>query len=79
MSYIKREKALSAINNLPSVGGCSSIDRDDAVNAIENIHAADVVEVVRCKDCVNSKHWYADRRRCFLWHETGIGVFENDF
>ena len=47
--------------------------------AIESTPTADVVEVVRCKDCANSKHWYADKRRCFLWCETGIGVYENSF
>ena len=57
MSYIKRENALIAVQNLTSVGGCSAIDRDDAENAIINIPAADVVEVVRCRDC---KRWKAD-------------------
>ena len=35
--------------------------------------------VVRCKDCENSKHWYGDKRRCFLWHESGIDVFDDGF
>lgn len=57
MSYIKREFALSAVQNLPSAGGCSAVDRDDAENAILNIPAADVVEVVRCRDCL----WWSDK------------------
>ena len=57
MSYIEREAALITVRNLPSVGGCSAIDRDDAESAIMNIPAADVVEVVRCRDC---KRWKAD-------------------
>ena len=57
MSYIKREEALSAIQHLESVGGCSAIDRDDAESAIMNIPTADVVPVVRCGDC---KRWKAD-------------------
>ena len=57
MSYIEREVALSAIHNLKSVGGCSAIDRDEAENAIMKLPAADVVEVVRCRDC---KRWKAD-------------------
>ena len=51
MSYIERDVALNAIQNLPSVCGCSAIDRDEAENAIMTLPAADVVKVVRCKDC----------------------------
>lgn len=36
-------------------------------------------EIVRCKDCKNSEHWYWDRRRCFLWAEEGISVFDDGF
>ena len=36
-------------------------------------------EIIRCKDCKHSEHWYRDRRRCFLWYEDGIGVFEDGF
>ena len=36
-------------------------------------------QLIRCKDCENSKHWYGDRRRCFLWHESGIDVFDDGF
>lgn len=36
-------------------------------------------EIIRCKDCKHSEHWYRDKRRCFLWHETGIGVFEDGY
>lgn len=40
---------------------------------------ADVVEVVRCKNCKHSEHWYGDKQRCFLWHEDGIDVFETGY
>lgn len=36
-------------------------------------------EIVRCKDCNNSEHWYRDRRRCFLWSEDGVSVFDDGF
>ena len=36
-------------------------------------------ELIRCKDCKHSEHWYRDKRRCFLWHEIGIGVFEDGY
>lgn len=64
MSYIERDVALNAIQNLPSVCGCSAIDRDEAENAIMTLPAADVVEVVRCKDC---KHRH-EPTRCALWY-----------
>lgn len=36
-------------------------------------------EIVRCGECKHCEHWYADRGRCFLWHEDGISVFEEGF
>lgn len=36
-------------------------------------------EIIRCKDCKHSEHWYRDKRRCFLWHDSGIDVFEDGF
>ena len=36
-------------------------------------------EIIRCKDCRHSEHWYGDKRRCFLWHKTGIDVFEDGY
>lgn len=39
----------------------------------------DMVEVIRCKECVHAKPWYRDKAMCFLWHETGIDVFNDGF
>ena len=36
-------------------------------------------DIVRCKECEHSKEWYGDKRRCFMWHESGIDVFEDGF
>ena len=36
-------------------------------------------QIVRCKDCKHSEPWYGDKNRCFLWHETGIDVFNDGF
>ena len=36
-------------------------------------------EIIRCKECKYCEHWYADKGRCFLWHEGGIDVFEDGF
>lgn len=35
--------------------------------------------LIRCKNCKNSEHWYRDRRRCFLWSEDGVSVFDDGF
>lgn len=39
----------------------------------------DAVQVVRCKDCKHAEPWYSDKSRCFLWHESGIDVFQDGF
>ena len=36
-------------------------------------------EIVMCKDCRYSEHWYGNRRRCFLWNEDGVSVFDDGF
>lgn len=40
---------------------------------------ADVVKVVRCRKCKHSHAWYADRRTCELWSETGVSVFNDGY
>jgi hypothetical protein len=46
--------------------------------AIKNLPSAQP-EIIKCKDCKNSEHWYRDRRRCFLWSEEGVSVFDDGF
>ena len=46
---------------------------------VKDLPTVDAVEVIRCKDCKNSDPWYADERRCFLWSENGISVFDDGF
>jgi hypothetical protein len=36
-------------------------------------------KIVRCKYCKHSEEWYGDKRRCFLWNENGIDVFEDGY
>jgi len=69
------------------------IDRQALLSDIEEYHLSDGMfqhwvevqqsveaePVVRCKDCKNSEHWYKDRRRCFLWNEDGVSVFDDGF
>ena len=50
----------------------------DALDAIEQLPSIQP-DIIRCKDCKYCEHWYADKGRCFLWHEGGIDVFEEGF
>ena len=49
-----------------------------AINIVEDLPSAQP-EIIRCKDCKYSEYWYRDKRRCFLWSEAGIDVFEDGF
>lgn len=51
---------------------------EEVYNAMQDLPPAEP-EIIHCKDCKNSEHWYRDRCRCFLWYEDGIGVFEDGF
>lgn len=55
------------------------IDVSNTIVALSDIPAVDAEPVVRCKDCENSKPWYRDKSRCFLWDEVGIDVFNDGF
>lgn len=45
--HISREEACAVINDTSTL----SFAREDTIQRLNNIHAADVVEVVRSKDC----------------------------
>ena len=51
---------------------------DNAIDVMRALPSAQP-EIIRCKDCKNSEHWYRDRRRCFLWSEDGVSVFDDGF
>ena len=40
---------------------------------------ANTEDIVHCIDCKHSHHWYRDKAICFLWHESGIDVFEDGY
>ena len=61
------------INNLQTM-----IYKIDAYKALTDLPSVQQ-EIIRCKDCKNSEHWYGDRRRCFLWSEDGVSVFNDGF
>lgn len=53
----------------------------DDLEILEHIDAQPAAqpEIIRCKECKHSEHWYKDKRRCFLWAEDGIDVFDDGF
>lgn len=80
MDLIDRQAAIDAClkgktNGLPA----TNVACDCCAERIRVLPSADAVEVVRCKDCKHSTEWYRDKRRCFLWNENGISVFEDGF
>ena len=54
-------------------------DTNKYIHLVRDIAPSAQSEIIRCKDCKHSEHWYRDKRRCFLWHETGIDVFEDGY
>lgn len=58
--YIEREAAIDFVkNHTPTIDGETTIQCVE--RSLENVPTADVVEVVRCKDC---KHWLKDVAGC---------------
>ena len=72
--YIDRDAAIAAC--FDGFADC----RDDCAANIRNIPAADVVEVVRCKDCIHARH-YTNKIKCGYWSEQTDSeiVCEDDF
>lgn len=81
--YIEREAAVNSISklmpNLTTPDGTGQFDEEifkaqelivDCMETIHKIPTADVVEVVRCKDCENR---YVPCR-CALWYGTVNGT-----
>ena len=77
--YIELDAALAALGEEP----CEWVDYSEALtqehndwechyNAISAIPAADVVEVVRCREC---KHH--DGIRCFCWNSVIVTRFDD--
>lgn len=52
---------------------------DRKVGERDMFELIDAVPVVRCKDCKHSELWHSDRRRCFLWCETGNSVWDDGY
>lgn len=90
--YISRETAEKVFSQPVTMSMCLTLEECKQKNAqrqmdlfvIRGLPAADVVEVVRCKDCKYSEHWYRDKRLCRLWYgeekpSAPIDVFDDGF
>ena len=83
--WITKQDAIKAVK-YGALSSATLFGRSDAgmtalretVMVIEQLPPAQP-EIIRCKNCKNSEHWYRDRRRCFLWSEDGISVFDDGF
>ena len=76
--YIKREDAIWSVFNATTDKTFEGTRRiTDCVTKLKNIPSADVVEVVRCKDC---KHRYYDKERNLYYCEMyfGLGIVKNN-
>ena len=50
----------------------------DVIDTLTELPSAQT-DIIRCKECKYAEHWYRDKAMCFLWHETGIDVFNDGF
>ena len=82
--YIEREAALKAFpearaDMFENCRNCTCLDSEQIVMILKGMKAADVVEVVRCKDCKHCTPFYSDKGLCYLWAKNGIDVFLDGF
>lgn len=79
--YISRQAAINAANRADYTGlALEDVKKvtDEVIKEIKKLPSIQS-EIIHCKDCKNSEHWYGDRRRCFLWSEDGVSVFNDGF
>ena len=77
--YISRQAAIEEIARRDTTDGSIKVySGREVIEILRSLPCAQP-ELIRCKDCKNSEHWYRDRRRCFLWAEEGISVFDDGF
>ena len=79
--YIERE---AAKRELLSWAVCMNhpeyLMKDDALHVIDSFPAADVVEVVRCRECKFRSSWMMNRNLRYICPESGMFPnCENDF
>ena len=74
--YIKREDAITALEEWAvNLINPKFIVKEDAICALKDIPSADVVEVVRCKDCIHNDQC---KHRVVMWVEDPINTWHKD-
>lgn len=68
--YIKRADALQHFENYTPGG---SVVKEDVINGLREIPAADVAPVIRCSDCKHAMMTYSGEcKYCKMWMQDGI-------
>lgn len=73
--YIKKNDAEQAILDCPISEMLDLINLQTAISNIDVIPSADVVEVVRCKDCIHNDQC---KHRVVMWVEDPINTWHKD-
>ena len=72
--YIERDKLVAAILQLKSALNTGparhNLKQSDIMRVIAEFPAADVVPVVRCKDCKHFREWPDGQTTCMFWTEN---------
>ena len=78
---ISRQAAIRWVKTECNPYGKPTLDFESGKKVIEHLAQMRSAqpEIIRCEDCKNSEHWYRDRRRCFLWSDDGVSVFDDGF
>lgn len=78
---ISRQEAIRWVKTECNPYGKPTLDFESGKRVMEHLETMPSVQpdIIHCKDCKHSEHWYRDKSRCFLWHEEGIDVFEDGF
>ena len=69
----------TAINLLDSLLGMVEDNQGNDYDTALKMGIEALKADVQCKYCKHSTEWYRDKRRCFLWCEDGIDVFEDGY
>lgn len=76
--YIKRNVALDAMRDVMKQAKHLRPPLYDAIDNVKNLPSADVVEVVRCKDCNNADYAGCPKGSCYCM-EHGAYFGSNDY
>ena len=81
--YIEREVLITKIkeNAMTKFDWSETIDIDDLKQVIQDVPTADVVEVVRCKDCKHATFYNCKNDACYkeIICEYEIGTDDENF